>query len=427
MAHPDPERGKERALLAKLVSPSDPRREVEESLEELGRLVGSAGGVVVGRVTQQRRRPDPAYYIGKGKALEIKALVESAGCDLVVFDDDLSPGQNKNLEACLGKRVLDRSGLILDIFALRARTKQARLQVELAQLEYLLPRLTRMWEHLSRIRGGIGLRGPGETQLEVDRRVIRRRIGSLRRQLLIVKRRRHRQRRHRSGAFHIALVGYTNAGKSTLFNRLTDAGASVGDRLFETLDARTRRLDLATSRAAMITDTVGFIRRLPHHLIESFRATLEEVIEADLLLHVIDMSSAAALDHIRVVEGVLAEIGAGEKPVIRVFNKVDRAEDAGLETGLQMHYPGGIPTSASRGTGLDLLRTAIRDEMSRGELLMEYSLPVVDSRALSRLHSLGRVLDESLEDGRMRVRVRIEGGMRDRLSKEGIRGIPIDG
>jgi GTP-binding protein HflX len=425
MKHQSLEREKEKALLVKLILPSDSPWEVEESLEELGRLVESAGGKVAGRVTQQRRQADPAHYIGKGKALEIKSVVESIGCDLVVFDDDLSPTQDKNLEKCVGKRILDRSELILDIFALRARTNQAKLQVELAQLQYLLPRLTRMWEHLSRIRGGIGLRGPGETQLEVDRRVIRKRIGTLREELKVVKRRRHQQRRRRSAGFNIALVGYTNAGKSTLFNRLTDSQVSTGDRLFETLDARTRNFDLDSSRTVVITDTVGFIRKLPHHLIASFRATLEEVIEADLLLHVIDASSTGVLDHIRVVEDVLSDLGIDGKPIIRVFNKFDRPESAEMEVGLRIHYPEGIFTSARKGTGLDDLKRAIRDEMTRDELLMEYSFPVDESRIFSRLHSVGRVLDKSMENGKMRVKVQIDREVRDRLSKDGIRGVRL--
>ncbi len=420
------EKEKEKALLVKLVLPSDSPWEVDESLEELERLVESAGGEVVGKVTQQKREVNPAFYIGKGKALEVKAMVESTGCDLVVFDDDLSPAQDRNLEKCVGKRILDRSELILDIFALRAKTNQAKLQVELAQLQYLLPRLKRMWEHLSRIRGGIGLRGPGETQLEVDRRVIRKRITTLQQQLKDVQRRRHQQRRRRSKEFNVALVGYTNAGKSTLFNRLTGSDVSTADRLFETLDARTRSLEIDSSRAVVITDTVGFIRKLPHHLVASFRATLEEVYEADLLLHVIDSSSSGVLEHIRVVEDVLSDLGVEGKPIIRVFNKLDRPESSEMEAGLRIHYPEGIFTSAVKGIGLDELKGVIRSEMVRDELLMEYSIPLVDARILSRLHSVGRVLDKSMEDGRVRVRVRIGREVRDRLSKDGISGVRLE-
>ena len=417
------EKERERALLVKLIYPSDTPWEVEESLEELGRLVESAGGEVAGKITQFRRQADPAYYVGRGKVDEINSAVEECGCDLVVFDDDLSPTQDKNLEKCVGKRVLDRSEVILDIFALRARTAQAKLQVELAQLQYLLPRLTRMWEHLSRIRGGIGLRGPGETQLEVDRRVIRKRIGHLSKQLKVVKRRRRQQRRRRSRGYNVAMVGYTNAGKSTLFNLLTKGNVATGDRLFETLDARTRNVDLDPPRTVLITDTVGFIRKLPHHLVASFRATLEEVVEADLLLHGIDISSRGVFGHIRVVEDVLVDLGIEEKPIIRIFNKVDRDESTQMEEELRLNYPEGVFTSAAKGTGIEELKEAIREEMKKDELLMEFSFPLVDTRALARLYSVGEVLERSICDGKVKVRVKMEREARDRLLKDGIKGI----
>jgi GTP-binding protein HflX len=416
------EEKKERALLVKLIAPSDSTWETEESLSELGRLVESAGGQVMGRITQVRKRPDPAHYIGRGKASEIKGAAEEGGCDLVIFDDDLSPTQDKNLEKLLGKRVLDRSELILDIFALRARTAQAKLQVELAQLQYILPRLTRMWEHLSRIRGGIGLRGPGEKQLEVDRRVIRKRIGYLRKQLSVVKRRRKQQRRRRSGEYNIAIVGYTNTGKSTLFNILTNSEVSTGDRLFETLDARTRNLDFESSRTVLITDTVGFIRKLPHHLVASFRATLEEVIEADLLLHVIDISSGGVFEQVQVVEDVLTDLGAMDKPVIYVFNKLDLARDTQTDEGIRLHYPDGVFTSAVEGYGIEELKKAVTVEMRKDELLVEYSFPLDDSRSLSRLYAAGKVLDKSAQDGRIKVKVWMEREARDKLLKDGIKG-----
>ncbi len=418
--------GNEKAILVKLVRPVDSPWEVDESMLELARLVESAGGTVVGRVRQYRRRQDPACYVGRGKVQEIRGAVEGSGCDLVVFDEDLSPTQAKNLERLIGVRILDRSELILDIFAIRARTAQAKLQVELAQLQYLLPRLTRMWEHLSRIRGGIGLRGPGETQLELDRRVVRRRIGRLVKQLDILKKRRHQQRRRRSRGYNIALVGYTNAGKSTLFNRLTNGRARVGDRLFETLDARTRAVDLGSSRAVLITDTVGFIRKLPHHLIASFRATLEEVVEGDLLVHVIDISSEGVFDEIRVVGDVLSDLGVDGTPTIRVFNKIDRAEGSGTREAMRLHYPGGIFLSALEGTGIDRLRGAIGREMMRGELLMEFSFPSSDARSLSRLYASGRVLDRTSTDGNVRVRMKIRPQARERLLKEGISGILLE-
>ncbi len=417
---------KEKALLVKLITPSDSPWEVEESLVELGRLVESAGGEVRGKVTQYRKRPDPAYYIGRGKALDLKGAAEAANCDLVVFDDDLTPTQEKNLEKCVEKRILDRSELILDIFALRARSRQARLQVELAQLQYLLPRLTRMWEHLSRIRGGIGLRGPGETQLEVDRRAIRERIGHLRKQLKVVKSRREQQRVRRSGVYNIAIVGYTNAGKSTLFNLLTGSDAAAGDRLFETLDARTRVLDLDSPRRVVITDTVGFIRKLPHHLVASFRATLEEVVEADLLLHVIDISSKGMSDQLEVVKDVLADLGVEEKRTIQVFNKVDLLENADVIARARSRDGIGVCTSARERSGIDDLRDAIEKEMRKDEVVMAFSFPLDDARSVARLYAAGRVMEKSAHDGRVTVTVRMERGMRDRLLKDGMQGLRVE-
>ncbi|HET6618109.1 MAG TPA: GTPase HflX, partial [Gemmatimonadota bacterium] len=259
-------------------------------LEEIRALAISAGAEIVGEVVQRREAADKTYFIGKGKAQELRDEVRMSGADLVVFDNDLSPAQGKNLEDLIGKRVLDRSELILDIFAERARTREAKLQVELAQLQYLLPRLKRMWTHLSRIRGGIGLRGPGETQLEVDRRVIRDRIATLKEKLSHIEERRRLQRKGRVDAWNVALVGYTNVGKSTIMNRLSGERLHAEDRLFATLDATTRRIQLPDGEEILLTDTVGFIRNLPHHLVASFRATLEEVVHADLLLHVIDVS-----------------------------------------------------------------------------------------------------------------------------------------
>jgi GTP-binding protein HflX len=415
---------KERALLVKLRTPGESRQEAGESIEELGRLVESAGGEVVGRLIQLRKVPDPAFYIGRGKAEEVKAAAAESGADLVVFDDDLSPTQDKNLEKLIDTRVLDRSELILDIFALRARTAQAMLQVELAQLEYLLPRLTRMWEHLSRIRGGIGLRGPGETQLEVDRRVIRKRIGHLRDRMEIVRRRRRRQRGRRAGEYNIALVGYTNAGKSTLFNRLTGSRIATGDRLFETLDARTRPLRAESGRQVLITDTVGFIRKLPHHLVASFRATLEEVVEARLLLHVVDVSTPGVVERIEVVDRVLEDLGAGATPVIHVFNKIDCGDPAD-HAAFRETYPGCVFTSCRDGKGIDGLKAAVLREVRRDALLLEYTIPLLDARTLARLYDAGEVLERSMAHGRMTVRVRMERETRDRLRKAGIRGVRV--
>ncbi len=280
-----------------------------EHLEELERLTDTAGGVVVGRLVQRRRAPEARYYLGRGKASELSALVKELNADLIVFDDELTPAQGKNLEELCGVRVMDRAELILDIFATRARTHEARMQVELAQLQYLLPRLRRMWIHLSRIRGGIGLRGPGETQLETDRRLIGTRIAELRRKLRGVAQAQAVQRQRREGSFRVALVGYTNAGKSSLLEALSGSKQLVEDRLFATLDASTRLVEVGSGHEVLVTDTVGFIRKLPHHLIASFRSTLEEAREADVLFHVIDAAQPDSNGRRRVVRGVLDELG----------------------------------------------------------------------------------------------------------------------
>ena len=296
----------------------------DEHLKELGRLTDTAGGEVVGTIAQRIDRPHPRFYVGEGKARELAELVQECEGNLVIFDEELSPAQGQNLEELLGVRVMDRSELILDIFATRARSSEARMQVELAQLQYLLPRLRRMWNHLSRIRGGIGLRGPGETQLETDRRLIGNRIGDLRRKLKEVAKARVVQRRARVGSFRASLVGYTNAGKSSLLRALSGSELFVEDRLFATLDSATRTVSLGAGYEALITDTVGFIRKLPHHLIASFRSTLEEAREADVLLHVIDASHPDWEEQREVVMEVLEELAIEDRDKILVFNKVDQ-------------------------------------------------------------------------------------------------------
>ncbi len=329
---------------------------LERSLEELARLTDTAGARVLGTVRQKRGTIHPATFIGKGKLDEVKATVEAADADMVIFDDDLSPAQMRNLEKALGRKVVDRSELILDIFARRARTRESRLQVELAQLEYMLPRLTGMWKHLERQAGGIGTRGPGETQLETDRRLIRERIARLKRELEAVERERETQRRRRRREFRAAIVGYTNAGKSTLFNALTRARVFVEDRLFATLDATTRQLVSPTRQVVLLTDTVGFIRKLPHHLVASFHSTLVEAIEADLLLHVVDASDPDFRRQIAAVDEVLEEILETPRPTTLVFNKIDRLGDPTVVEGLRVEYPDSFAVSARTGEGLDPLR-----------------------------------------------------------------------
>jgi GTP-binding protein HflX len=350
-------RRRERAILA-----GRARARVEpngHNLTELRLLAETAGAEVLGEVLQRRGPVRSSTFLSKGKIDEVRTLSEERNASLLLLDDDLSPAQSRNLEEDLNLRVVDRSGLILDIFARRARTREARLQVELAQLEYVLPRLTRMWEHLSRLGGGIGTRGPGETQLEVDRRRIRERIAKLKRELEGVVRERRVQRRGRGGCYKVSLVGYTNAGKSTLFNALTRARVFVEDQLFATLDPTTRVFAASGGVRALLTDTVGFIRKLPPHLVASFRATLEEVTEADLLLHVVDASEPNQQAHIEAVESVLDDIGAMGRPRLLVFNKIDALEDEVALLGLRARYPGAIFVSALTREGIPGLREEV--------------------------------------------------------------------
>ena len=356
---------KERAILVGVALNN--RNELEEELEELAALADTAGAEVIGVLTQTRKEIDPAYFIGQGKAEELARMCAELGADLVIFNHDLTPAQARNLEKLLNTRVVDRTELILDIFAKRARTKQAMLQVELAQLQYQLPRLRRMWQHLSRLGGGIGTRGPGETQLEVDQRRAKKRIADLQRQLQEIQRQtstRVQSRKERE-LFTIALVGYTNVGKSTLMNALTKANVFVEDRLFATLDATTRVLFLPDGHKVLLTDTIGFIRKLPPHLIASFHATLEEVRTADLLLHVVDVSHPAMDEHIKVVEETLQEIGAGDKPTILVLNKADKLPPDWDKEALLRRYPNAVLVSALTGEGLDTLLSRIQDEFRR--------------------------------------------------------------
>lgn len=344
----------------------------ERSLDELALLADTAGAIVADKLLQRRGTIHPGTFLGKGKVEELKQLSEMREADVVIFDDDLSPAQVKNLERMLARKVIDRSELILDIFARRARTRESRLQVELAQLEYTLPRLTGMWKHLERQAGGIGTRGPGETQLETDRRLVREKIARLKRELESVERERETQRARRRREFRAALVGYTNAGKSTLFNALTRADVFVENRLFATLDSTTRQMVNSERERVLVTDTVGFIRKLPHHLVASFHSTLVEAIEADLLLHVTDAADPDFRRHLNAVDGVLDEILTEPRPPrIMVFNKSDRLSDDAQAT-LRVEFPDCVLVSALTNAGLDGLRSEVfRRAAGRGRRLRE--------------------------------------------------------
>jgi len=376
-------------------------------LEELEGLARAAGADVVGRLTQRRHAPDAATYMGKGKVEELNRLVDGESADVVVFDNDLSPGQTRNLEKALGVKVVDRTELILDIFASRARTFEARLAVELAQLEYSLPRLKRMWTHLSRQKKGIGLRGPGEKQLETDRRLVEKRINDLRAELKDVLRRREREVATRRDCMTVSLVGYTNAGKSTLLNLLTGAGVLTDDALFSTLDTRTRRWQLPGWGPVLLSDTVGFIRGLPHHLIASFKATLEEARQAHLLLHVADTANPAVYEQIGAAYRVLEEIHLATKDTILVLNKTDALDDRARLGGLLDRYPNAIAISARSGRGVDQLAAAVSEALSRTFIDLDVEMAAGNGRLLAYLAAHGEVFSRQYQDSRVVVHCRI--------------------
>jgi GTP-binding protein HflX len=412
-------------------STGTPRSQVmTEHLEELAELVDTAGGIVVGQLTQQIDRPNPATYLGKGKIEELSEKIRETDASLIVFDDELTPAQGKNIEDATGKRVMDRAELILDIFATRAKSSEAKMQVELAQLEYMLPRLTRMWTHLEKFRGGIGMRGPGETQLETDRRLINHRIRLLKQRLSEVQKSREVRRTARKGQFKASLVGYTNAGKSSILKALSGAESIfVEDRLFATLDPLTRDIHLAENTSVLLTDTVGFIRKLPHDLVASFRATLEEVVEADLLLHVIDASHPSWEEQRIVVNQVLAEIGAGQTPTLYVFNKIDRIEHdqlMALEHRISNLVPGAVFVSAVTDDGLEPLKRALLAHARRRRPLSEIRLPLHDGKLLAEIHREAEVLDQRHEGEELVLMARIEDALAGKLKRAGAGIIPRD-
>jgi GTP-binding protein HflX len=417
---------RERAILVGLVHRSgvngssrgaQGRARVEEYLDELALLAESAGAVVVDRIIQERQSIDPAYYIGSGKVDELAWLVTERDIDIVIFDDDLTSVQVRNLERHIKCKIVDRSGIILDIFASRARTSEAKTQVELAQLQYMLPRLTRQWTHLSKQFGGIGTKGPGETQIETDRRAIRRRISKLNTKLKQIGNERAVQRKGREKLPRVALVGYTNVGKSTLLNWFSNADVLVEDRLFATLDSTVRLVTLSPAHKILLSDTVGFIRKLPHHLVASFKSTLEEVAEADILLHVVDVGHPLFEEQIAIVNETLEEIGVHGKPTVIVFNKIDTLQTRTILNYLAANYANAVFVSAARGINMggleqkimDLLETEITEETIR--------LGQNDYQILSQIYEMAEIVEKKYEGNDIVVRFRMNRIHADRLKK----------
>ncbi len=404
---------KDRILVCGVILPGHPK-EFEGELSEVRALVAAAEGIVVGEgILQRRDRPNPATLMGKGKVQEIKDAIDQYGPDAVVVDNDLTPAQGRNLEKAWEVRVIDRSELILDIFARRAQTRQASLQVELAQNEYMRPRLRRLWTHLERMEGAIGTRGPGETQLETDKRLLNKRITDLKNELAVIERRKQRQVASRVGQFTVGLVGYTNAGKSTLLNRLTGSDEFAADMPFATLDTRTRKWILPDKRVVLLSDTVGFLQRLPHHLVASFHATLEETLQADLLLHVIDASHPDAATQMAAVDDVLGSMSAHLDPGVLVMNKVDRVEDP-----LQLHLLIGdreaevVYTSAKTGDGVDRLTDLVVRILDEQSTVIDVYLPLSDGKTFATVRSMGGLIEEECleEESTMRMRLRLSQG-----------------
>lgn len=413
------ERGRrERIVLVGVIFDGHDEFETEESLDELARLIDTAGADEAGRITQRREAPDSTYYIGKGKAQELKELCLAVDADTVVFDNELSPAQQYNLEKLLGRTALDRTAVILDIFAQNAHTLEGKVQVELALLRYRLPRLRRgVAGAMSQQGGGIGTRGPGETKLEVDRRRIQDRISKLARDLKDLGNTRHEQRKNRgrSGLGSVSIVGYTNAGKSSLLNALTSAGVLVENRLFATLDPTTRRLALPGGEPVLLSDTVGFVRRLPHALVESFKSTLEGAVTSDLLVHVVDATAADPKLQVQAVREVLTEIGAGSVPELLVFNKADLEPEVARQ--LAAEVPGSVVISAATGFGIAELVRTIGDRMRSITTIMELLVPYERGDIVAAIHREGEVVSTSNEESGMRIRARLAGASAGRLAE----------
>lgn len=395
----------ERALLVGVYGPETPRMLAEEHLDELELLTYTAGGITVDKVLQNRTHPDPSSYVGSGKLRELKRMSGEKNIDTLIFDDDLSPTQIRNIEKETKSKVLDRSGLILDIFASRAKTAAAKTQVELAQLQYLLPRLTRFWTHLSRQQGGIGTRGPGESQIEMDRRMIDKRIATLKDKLDKIDQQRQTQRKGRTEKVRISLVGYTNAGKSTLMNALTDTKVLAENRLFATLDSTVRKYEIA-NHEALLSDTVGFIRKLPHDLIESFKSTLDEVRECDILLHVVDASSRMVEDYIEVVRETLEDMDVSGKKSLLVFNKLDVIDSQRIGE-LKRAYPEAVFVSAERGIGLGTLEDEIKELIEEDYVTKSMTIPAAKYEGVAFLHREANIIEKKYVGSDIKLKFRI--------------------
>ena len=408
---------KERAMLVALKTSVLTRQMVEEHLDELEELADTAGAETIFKIIQTKSTFDPAFYLGRGKAEELDELAETNNINVIIFDDDLSPVQVRNLEKLFNRKIIDRSGLILDIFALRAKTKVAKTQVELAQLQYMLPRLTRAWTHLSKQYGGIGTKGPGETQIETDRRLIRNRISHLKILLKKIDTQHHTQSSGRQDQIKIALAGYTNAGKSTLFNLLTSENVFAEDKLFATLDSTTRTFELETAERLLISDTVGFIRKLPPNLVASFKSTLSELRNANIILHIIDFSHHYYEDHIKVVDEALKEFGSNSKTEIKVFNKVDLVKDKSKIDYVRGTFKNCVIISAHNGLNVSRLKENIIEIVERTFVEDEITIAINESKLASQIHNLAKVLDIRYNNEKMILKFRSNKINADKINK----------
>lgn len=407
----------ERAILVALKTKEENRHIVEEHLSELEMLADTAGAETIIKVIQERYKPDKAFYLGKGKAEEIAELVELNEIDLVIFDEDLAPTQVRNLEKLIDKKIVDRSGLILDIFAAHAKTKQSKTQVELAQLQYMLPRLTRAWTHLSKQYGGIGTKGPGETQIETDRRLIRTRISKLKENLRKIEGQNQTKSLRRKEFLTASLVGYTNAGKSTLINLLTDADVLSEDKLFATLDSTTRSFEIDKNKKIMLSDTVGFIRKLPHNLIESFKSTLNVVRDSDIILHVIDFSHPFFEDHIGIVNETLKDLECEKKPRLHLFNKVDRLEDRSMIDYIEDKYENSIVISAARALNINAVKEKLIEIYESNYQEVTITLNSAQSKLVSQIHSLAEVIKSEYIDDKVHITYKTDSANRNKIAR----------